>query len=114
MAAILVKIHESRPASASDAGASPPSGKFIPALEVVGRSGKISSEVLRVNLGDFLTNFGQALAGVPAALEGYMVEEIVLSLDIDAIGTVSLIVGDTEMTSKAPTKLVLKRAQPRS
>lgn len=76
----------------------------------IGRSDSISSEVLRGNLNDFLSNVGQALVGMPVTLAGYHVEEIELSLNISAKGGISLIIGSAGGNRHASMKLTLKRA----
>ncbi len=110
MAAIPVKIYDPAscaPSSDDALTASERASTF--AVHVVGRPGNISSEVLRANLGSFLSNFGQALTNVPDALAGYHVEEVGLLLDISAGGVVSLVIGSADLECKAGIKLTLKR-----
>jgi hypothetical protein len=78
--------------------------------QTAGQLGRISSEVLRGNLNNFLSNFGQALTGIPVALAGYHVEEIELSLDISIKGGVSLIIGGMDPGCNAAMKLTLRRS----
>ncbi len=111
MAAISVTVYEPRvPVSTTDGGSRAASGEGAWCItHIVGRPDKISSEVLRANLADFLDNFGQALSGIPVAQAGYDVEQIELSLDISATGAVSLVIGNPSSLDKAALKLTLKR-----
>lgn len=111
MAAISVTVYEPQvPVQTADGDSPSASGVWIPPVaHVVGRPDKISSEVLRGSLSEFLGNFGQALSGVPAALAGYHVEQIELSLEISTTGAVRLIIGSPAFVDRAAMKLTLIR-----
>lgn len=69
----------------------------------------MASDKPRNNLREFLDSMGQAMADLPAALGGYRLDEIELSLEVGAEGEIGLLGTSGKLSSKGSITLKLTR-----
>jgi hypothetical protein len=93
----------------SDEDSSGDRGRFFRPEEArMGRS-RVPAQLLRENVGAFVSSIGLALRDVPPALAGYSIDSIEISLEISASGSVSLLGSGGELAGKGGIVFKLAR-----